>query len=298
MSTREFPPNFSIQENILLADFTNIKIGGLTDFLSIVKDQNIFISLYRYCREIGLPFLALGDGTNVFFPESGYRGLVAIIKFDKVSTIRGGAIVVEAGASLDQIRYECIEHGLTGFEFASGIPGSIGGAVYGNAGAHGSDMADSLKMAEILHKVNGKEFWPVEKLAFEYRSSILKRGKMPCVVLSATFTAVRKSREEAWEKIQTFQEHRKKTQPPGASMGSIFKNPPGDYAGRLIEAAGLKGHRVGRAMISPQHANFIINMKGASAQDIWHLIRIAQETVHDKFGIHLEPEIEMLGAYK
>jgi len=135
MKNIEFPPNFDIQTNISLADYTTLKIGGPADFLSEVRDQNIFISLYRFCRDRGIPFLALGHGTNVFFPESGFRGLVAIIRFDKVSTVTGSAVVAEAGASLDQIRLECIEHGLSGFEFASGIPGSIGGAVYGNAGA-------------------------------------------------------------------------------------------------------------------------------------------------------------------
>jgi len=158
-------------------------------------------------------------------------------------------------------------------------------------------MAESLKLAKILHKTKGIEDWPVEKLAYEYRSSLLKRENMPVVVLSAIFKANRTSREEAWGKIQTFQAHRKNTQPPGASMGSMFKNPVGDFAGRLIEAVGLKGRRIGNAMISPIHANFIINLEGASARDIRDLMTIAQETVNEKFGIFLEPEIELLGDF-
>ncbi|KUK68797.1 MAG: UDP-N-acetylenolpyruvoylglucosamine reductase, partial [Anaerolineae bacterium 49_20] len=158
--------------------------------------------------------------------------------------------------------------------------------------------AASLKMAKILHKDKGIEDWPVEKLAYEYRSSILKRERMPVVVLSAILNAAVSSKEEAWERIMTYQAHRKETQPPGASMGSMFKNPPGDYAGRLIESAGLKGRRIGRAMISPVHANFIINLDGASAKDIWRLMNLAQETVHEKFGVKLEPEIELIGEFK
>ena len=117
------------------------------------------------------------------------------------------------------------------------------------------------------------------------------------MILSATFNAVQTSREEAWEKIDAYQVHRKETQPPGASMGSTFKNPPGESAGRLIEAAGLKGHRIGRAIISPIHANFIVNLEGATAQEIYQLMKLAQETVADKFGVVLEPEIEFLGDF-
>jgi UDP-N-acetylmuramate dehydrogenase len=118
------------------------------------------------------------------------------------------------------------------------------------------------------------------------------------VVLSAVLNVKQSSREAAWERIKTYQAHRKETQPPGASMGSTFKNPTGDYAGRLIEAAGLKGRRIGRAMISPVHANFIINLEGATARDIWRLMTLARETVKEKFGIELEPEIELLGEFK
>ena len=169
-------------------------------------------------------------------------------------------------------------------EWAAPIPGTVGGAVYGNAGAHGSDIQSSLKMATILHEKEGLKEWPVEKLAYEYRSSILKRKKMPVVILSAVFNVVKTSREGAWEKINTFQAHRKETQPPGASMGSMFKNPPGDYAGRLIEAAGLKGRRIGRAMISPIHANFIINLDGATGQDIWKLMKSLRRASRKNLG--------------
>ena len=182
-------------------------------------------------------------------------------------------------------------------EWAAPVPGTVGGAVYGNAGAHGSDVASSLKVAKILHAKQGVEDWPVEKLAYQYRSSILKREKMPVVILSAVFTLTQTSREEAKAKISEFQSYRKGTQPPGASMGSMFKNPADDHAGRLIEAAGLKGKRIGQAMISPVHANFIVNLEGARAQDIYQLMNLAQETVREQFGVTLEPEIELIGEF-
>jgi UDP-N-acetylmuramate dehydrogenase len=247
-----------------------------------------------------VPFLVLGSGSNILVSDEGLDAVVLHnrahnVKIDTASEVP--TIYAESGAILSSVARQSALRGLSGLEWAAPVPGTVGGAVYGNAGAHGADMAANLKMAEILHKINGIENWPVEKLAYQYRSSLLKREKIPCVILSGTFSMVRSSREEAWEKINAFQTHRRETQPPGASMGSVFKNPPGDYAGRLIETAGLKGRRVGRAMISPQHANFIINLEGATAQDIWHLIKIAKETVKDKFGINLEPEIEMLGDF-
>lgn len=289
-----------VHENIKMANFTTARVGGIVPALVTVFTLEDLARAATLLWETSTPFIILGSGSNILVSDAGINAIILHNRAHNIKIDTSGdapSIFAESGAILGTVARQSALRGLSGLEWAAPVPGTVGGAVYGNAGAHGSDMAASLKMAEILHKNNGKEIWPVEKLAYEYRSSVLKRDKTPCVILSATFTAVRTSREEAWEKIQAFQAHRKRTQPPGASMGSIFKNPPGDYAGRLIEAAGLKGRRVGRAMISPQHANFIVNMEGASAQDIWHLINIAQETVLDKFSIRLEPEIEMLGAF-
>jgi UDP-N-acetylmuramate dehydrogenase len=242
----------------------------------------------------------LGSGSNILVSDQGIDIVIIHnrahnIKIDSKSV--SPSIYTESGAILGTVARQSALRGLSGMEWAAPVPGTVGGAVYGNAGAHGSDMQSSLKMAKILHKIRGIEDWPVERLAYQYRSSVLKREKLPVVILSATFHAAQSHREETWERIKTYQAHRKETQPPGASMGSTFKNPPGDYAGRLIEAAGLKGRRIGRAMISPIHANFIINLDGATAQDIWTLITITQEDVKDKFGVLLEPEIELIGEF-
>jgi UDP-N-acetylmuramate dehydrogenase len=289
-----------LQENVSMANYSTAHVGGHVPALIPIQDLDELVKAAKTLWQLSTPFIVLGSGSNILVSDKGLEMVVLHnrahnLKIDTKSDTP--SIYAESGAILGTVARQSALRGLSGMEWAAPVPGTVGGAVYGNAGAHGSDIRTSLKMAEILHESRGIEEWPVEKLAYQYRSSVLKREKLPVVVLSAVFNATRTSREEAWENISRFQAHRKETQPPGASMGSTFKNPPGDYAGRLIEAAGLKGRRVGKALISPIHANFIINLDGATAQDIWELMRIAQETVFEKFGIHLEPEIERLGDF-
>lgn len=289
-----------LHENVVMANYTTARVGGPVTALLSINSVEDLIEAARTLWDISVPFMVLGSGSNILISDQGLDVVVLHnrahnLKIDTNSDVP--SIYAESGANLGTVARQSALRGLSGMEWAAPVPGTVGGAVYGNAGAHGSDMKASLKMAKILHKDQGVEDWPVEKLAYQYRSSVLKREHMPVVILSAIFNVVRTSREEAWEKISAFQAHRKETQPPGASMGSMFKNPTGAYAGRLIEAAGLKGRRIGRAMISPIHANFIINLEGATAQDIWKLMKIAQDTVKEKFGIVLEPEIELVGEF-
>ncbi len=289
-----------LQENVSMADYTTARVGGPAPGLLSIHTVEELAETARTLWEMSVPFILLGSGANILVSD---KGLDRIVLHNRAHNLRIDTkgempnIYAESGANLGTIARQSALRGLSGMEWAAPVPGTVGGAVYGNAGAHGSDMAESLKLAKILHKTKGLQDWPVEKLDYRYRSSVLKREKLPVVVLSATFNAIKTSREEAWEKIKEFQAHRKSTQPPGASMGSMFKNPPGDFAGRLIEAAGLKGRRIGRAMISPIHANFIINLEGAQANDIWGLMNIAQKAVKEQFGITLEPEIELIGEF-
>lgn len=289
-----------LQENVSMANYTTASVGGPVPGLLSIHTLEELIDAAKTLWEMSVPFMVLGSGSNILVSDQGLDRIILHnrahnLKIDTKSETP--SIYAESGAILGTIARQSALRGLSGMEWAAPVPGTVGGAVYGNAGAHGSDMADSLKLAKILHKNKGIQDWPVEKLDYRYRSSILKRENLPVVVLSATFKAVETSREEAWNKIKTFQTHRKSTQPPGASMGSMFKNPPGDFAGRLIEAAGLKGHRIGHAMISPIHANFIINLEEAKAEDIWHLMNLAQSAVKEQFGITLEPEIELIGEF-
>jgi UDP-N-acetylmuramate dehydrogenase len=174
------------------------------------------------------------------------------------------------------------------------VPGTIGGAVYGNAGAFGGDMAGTLRWADVLTKA-GRERWPVEYLGYGYRTSVLKRRQREGVILAAELRLRPSTQEEVAARMAAFGEQRKANQPPGASMGSMFKNPPGDKAGRLIEAAGLKGRRVGNVEISTVHANFFVNRGRANAVDVKTLIEITQKTVKAKLGVELELEIELVG---
>jgi UDP-N-acetylmuramate dehydrogenase len=189
------------------------------------------------------------------------------------------------------------EHGLSGFEWACGIPGTVGGAVYGNAGANGSDIQSNLVTADIMFPDGVTETWPCEKFQYTYRTSVLKRNNITAIVLNATFWMEKQDSALIKSKMAEFTAKRKESQPSGASLGSIFKNPAGDFAGRLIEAAGLKGTRIGGAEISTKHANFILSGSKASAMDIFHLIKHVQVEIHKKFGILLETEIEFLGKF-
>jgi UDP-N-acetylmuramate dehydrogenase len=209
-------------------------------------------------------------------------------------------VVAESGASLSTLARRCMNQGLAGLEWAVNVPGTIGGAVVNNAGAHGGDMADSVRWIEVFTVYDRPhiELWSVGQMRYDYRSSVLK-GQPGCqVVLTVTLELESGRDPEALNaRASAFVAHRKRTQPPGASLGSIFKNPPGDHAGRLIEAAGLKGTVIGGVEISTVHANFIVNKGEGTARDYRALIDMAREVVLDKLGVDLEPEIEFVGTW-
>jgi UDP-N-acetylmuramate dehydrogenase len=247
-----------------------------------------------------VPFILMGGGSNVLVSDRGVRGVVLLNRARSVNVniqSEPPTIHAESGSTLNDIAQRAARHGLTGLEWAASIPGSLGGAVYGNAGAFGGEMAGGLASFEILHRARGRETWPVEKMEYGYRTSILKREKQPVLILSAVLKLAHGSMESIQAIMTRNSEQRRKTQPPGASMGSMFKNPPNDKAGRLIEAAGLKGTRIGSAMISPIHANFFINTDQTRAADMRALLEMAQKTVYEKFGVTLEPEIEFVGEW-
>jgi UDP-N-acetylmuramate dehydrogenase len=233
----------------------------------------------------------------VLVSDEGIQQVVIINRARKIRFEPEAAppfVWVESGANTGVVARLAATAGLGGFEWAAGIPGTIGGAVVGNAGAHGGDMASDLIVAEILHPDGKREIWSVEKMEYTYRSSRLK--KQPgSIVLAARIRLQPKPVKMIEETMNQFLEHRRRTQPPGASMGSMFKNPAGDYAGRLIDAAGLKGVRIGDAEISPVHGNFFLNRGHATARNIRQLLELAQKSVFEKYGILLELEIEYLG---
>jgi UDP-N-acetylmuramate dehydrogenase len=287
-----------LQENASLAPYTSARIGGPADALIIVTSADELAETVSRLWELDIPYVMLGGGSNVLVSDRGVRGIVVLnrakgVRFDKGSRPK---VWAEAGVVIANLARRAASHGLAGLEWAAAVPGTIGGAVYGNAGAFGGDMAGSLIQAELLTE-HGRETWPVEKMEYDYRSSILKRKALKVVVLWAELSLEHSTKEAVSVKIGEFSERRKATQPPGASMGSMFKNPPGDFAGRLIEAAGLKGRRIGTAEISPVHANFFINHGQTKADDVRALVNLTQKTVAEKFGVNLELEIELIGEW-
>ena len=290
-----------LQENVVMANYTTAHVGGPVDALLPVNSLEELAHAAEILWKLEAPFMVVGSGSNVLVSDHGLHTMVLLnrsrnVKIDTRSAVP--TVWAESGANFGHMSRQVALRGLSGLEWAATIPGTVGGAVYGNAGAYGSDIHSSLILAEILHRDQGRETWLVDRLEYSYRSSLLKREHLPVVVLAARFRANPAAPADVQKKIEDFSKKRQSTQPPGASMGSMFKNPEGDYAGRLIEAAGLKGQRVGGAEISPVHANFFINNDKATAQDIWELIRLARQSVFKKFGIQLELEIELLGEFE
>ncbi len=288
-----------LQENVRLAPYTSARIGGPADFLLEARSADELAAMCQTLWDADIPFRVLGGGSNVLVSDRGVRGVV-VLNRAKAVTFHSGeppSVYAESGVVFSNLANRAAAQGFGGLEWAATIPGTVGGAVYGNAGAFGGDMAHDLIYADVLVRGAGRQQWPVEKMDYGYRTSALKRGDQWVIVLGALIRLQNSSPEAARGRIEQFTARRKSTQPPGASMGSMFKNPPGDFAGRLIEAAGLKGTRVGGAEISTVHGNFFINTGETSAKDIRALIELAQKTVAEKFGVTLELEVELIGDW-
>jgi len=301
-----------LQENVPLAHYTTARVGGPADVLLPVHTAEELAKAITLIWEANLPYLILGGGSNVLVSDTGVRGIVVLnrARNTRIDVRHDPPLAwAESGANLSALSHQVALRSLSGLEWAATVPGTVGGAVYGNAGAFGSDVAATLLLAEILHPDSGRTFWPVEQLEYQYRSSVLKHspGKAAshvpsgasrrAVILSVQFKLHPGDQNTIKERMEANSTQRKQTQPPGASMGSMFKNPPGDHAGRLIEAAGLKGTKVGHAEISSFHSNFFVNQGNATAREIMELIHLAQEQVAEKFGVRLDLEIEPLGEF-
>jgi len=280
-----------------LAPFTSARIGGPAEWLLSVTSADELAQAALLCWEKGLSFTLLGGGSNVLLPDEGLPGLTILNRAKETRFFPGAAprLVAETGVVFANLAHRAAAQGLGGLEWAASVPGTVGGAVYGNAGAFGGDVARDLLSARVLTP-QGEKTFSAQELGYGYRASIFKRGEIQGVILSAEFSLQNRPAAELLAQMETFAARRKATQPPGASMGSMFRNPPGDYAGRLIEAAGLKGTRIGNAQISPAHANFIINTGQTRAADVLALLTLARQTVLEKFDISLELEIEIFPA--
>lgn len=278
-----------------LAKYTTWEIGGPADLLLIPDDEEQLSRALALLHRHGVPWCVLGRGSNTLVSDKGVRG--AVIKlgsgFDEVQ-IDGNTVT--AGASYSFIKLSVIvgKEGLTGLEFAGGIPGTVGGAVYMNAGAHHSDISRILQSADIIWEDGSRSVLGNEEMGFSYRHSVLhgKRG----IVVRAVFGLQGGDRKEIAAAMASYKDRRRRTQPlTMPCAGSVFRNPPGDHAARLIEAAGLKGLREGAAEVSQVHANFIVNHGGARAEDVLTLMSRVQAIIEQQDGIKLVPEVLLMG---
>ncbi len=288
-----------------LARFTAARLGGPADWLYIAKGPTEeLVEVVSAAWQQGMPVQILGGGANVLVSDRGVRGLVVINSLTQIETGAwhdGRNLSATAGTSLTVLTRRCVSFGLSGLEWAVGVPGSVGGAVVNNAGAHGSDMSRSVADVVVLEAERGVQLYSVEDLDYDYRTSALKsRADRRFLVLLATLRLTPDDPESIQSRMTEHNAYRKRTQPQGASLGSIFKNPSGDYAGRLIEVAGLKGYQIGSVQVSPVHGNFFVNTAGnqGRASDYYALVRYVQSTVLEKCGVDLETEIEFIGEWE
>jgi UDP-N-acetylmuramate dehydrogenase len=284
-----------------LASHTTMRIGGPADLFVTVGAVEDLVAVLALARELAVPALVLGGGSNLLVSDQGVRGLVVANGCRAVRRHEGNVLWAESGANLAGVARQAMRWGLAGLEWCVSVPGTVGGAVVGNAGAHGGCVADNLLRATLIGPDGALTEWPAARFAYGYRNSALKRmihsGQSQPVVLSAAFQLQEADPTEMEARAAGFLSHRRATQPVEPSAGSIFQNPPGDYAGRIIESLGLKGASQGGAAFSTVHANFIVNRGGATAVDVLTLIKRARLAAWQALGVALTPEILFVGEW-
>jgi len=293
------PQPVEIRSDEPLSAHTFWKLGGpARHFAEPNTEEELLYCLGRANAE-GWQVLALGGGSNLLIADSGFDGLAISYRGASESAVEKAdraRVRLGAGALLAPAARRWARQGWAGFEWAEGIPGTIGGAVAGNAGAYGGDVASALRSVEILSDATRTESWTIADCGFSYRRSRLRElGPLRAYVVAATFLLQRDDPARLLERMAAIGAERKAKTPAGLSCGSVWKNPPGDHAGRLIEAAGLKGAGEGAAEVSRVHANYIVNRGGACAADVLRLIERVEATVEAHFGVRLEREVQLVG---
>ncbi len=286
------------KEDILINEamkgHTSFKIGGPADVLLMPRSYEQIAGIIKLCIEECIPYFIIGNGSNLLVSDKGVEGVV-IKAYKNLSTIKvyGDIIECECGALLSKLANEALNYGLSGVEFASGIPGTVGGAVVMNAGAYDGEMKQVVVETKYVDEIGDICTVVGEGHEFGYRTSIFQGTKK--IILSAKFKLQYSDKQIIKDKMLEFNKKRKDKQPlEMPSAGSVFKRPEGFYAGRLIEDSGLSGYKVGGAMVSDKHCGFIVNTGGATAQDVIELIKHIQETVEEKFGVMLQTEIKLI----
>jgi len=282
-----------MRRDVPLSPFSAFKVGGPADLFAEPETSEQVGSLLRLAHGEEIPVFALGGGTNLLVRDGGFRGIVIRLgKAFRYVRVEGETLTAGAIAPMSRVALAAEEAGLGGIEFGYDIPGTLGGALRMNAGAHGSEMSRVLSEARGFDPEGTFHRVPAAKIRFAYRTAIYP---FPLLFTEGVLALHPEDREELARRRQENHAYRLKTQPKGNTVGSIFKNPPGDYAGRLVEAVGLKGHAIGGARVSDRHGNWILNEKQAKAADIEALILTIQKQVQERFGILLEPEVRIVG---
>lgn len=291
---KEFYKNENVILNAEMKNYVHFRVGGPADILLIPENKEQVIKSIQICKENNIPYYVVGNGSNLLVKDGGIRGVVIqLIEVKNIKTY-GETIEAECGAMLKDVSSEALKNSLTGFEFACGIPGSVGGAVFMNAGAYDGEVAHVIESAEVIDNNGEIKVLSRDELELGYRSSIVMKKNY--IVLSARFSLKHGEVRTIKEMVENLTCKRESRQPlEYPSAGSTFKRPTGYYAGKLIQDAGLKGYSIGGAAVSEKHSGFVINKNNATAKDIVDLIAHIQKEVKQQFGVDLHPEVRIIG---
>jgi UDP-N-acetylmuramate dehydrogenase len=286
----------ALERNRSLADLTSFKIGGTADLFAVVHDEEQLSAVMAAAYQHSVPVFCLGAGTNLLVSDRGIRGLVLILGAGLASiAVHGNNVSAGAAMQFRMLVERVVEQGLAGLEFGEGIPGTIGGGLVMNAGAFGGEIARVVTLVHGVTETGARRALTNQEVRFAYRRSALPRG---FVITQVEFALETGDRQTLWTQVHAIRARRATRQPGDyPNAGSVFKNPPGNFAGHLLEAAGLKGTRIGGAAFSCRHANFIVNLGSARADDVRGLIELAQHKVQQAIGVLLEPEVKLVGEW-
>ena len=288
--------NLKVEENVMLKKYTTFKVGGPANIFVTPRTEQALINLTRIINETDQSYFVLGKGSNIIVGDKGYNGIIIYTgQLDKIK-VDNNTIVAQSGATLKDIAEIAQDYSLTGMEFASGIPGTLGGAVFMNAGAYGGEMNDIIQKVSAVDQKGQKKVMPKKELNLSYRSSIFQENEY--IILDAFLKLTKGNKDDIRAKMDKLERKRKNKQPlEYPSAGSSFKRPKDHYTGPLIEKANMKGYQIGGAQVSEKHAGFIVNKGNATAQDIVKLIQKIQKEVYAISGVKLKPEPKFLGKF-
>lgn len=283
-----------MKQDEVLSAYTYTKTGGCADIIAFPNTTKSLQSLILWANEKHIPITVLGNASNVIVKDSGISGIVVMMDHLTHVSITDGRVNVMSGMKLVDLAKEVRNHGLTGLEFACGIPGSVGGAVFMNAGAYGGEMKDVIESVDVLTREGIFKTYTNEEMAFAYRKSCVQ--ETGDIILGTTLLLQQGNQQEIDAKMAELTQLRQEKQPlEYPSCGSVFKRPEGYFAGKLIQDAGLQGHRIGGVEVSKKHAGFMVNVDNGSATDYQELIAHVQKVVYDMFAVELEPEVKFIG---